>query len=351
MENRMFAAVLHAPADLRYEQVKIPDFKDNEVLIRVRAAGVCGSDLGRVMKTGTYTLPLIPGHEFCGEVAEVGKSVTGHAPHDRVVVAPLLPCMQCEFCARGAYGMCDAYSYLGSRKDGAFAQFAVAPAQNLLHLPDGVSFAEGASVEPAAVTLHGMMRVGINVGDTIAVLGCGPIGLFAIQFARIMGARRIIAADIAKDKLALAETVGADESIDSSEFDTVDRIKDSTNGKGVDVAIETAGVGQTQEQCIRSTKKKGRLLYLGTAHRDVVIPPRTFECIVRNELSIFGSWNSYSAPFPGIEWPATIDFIEKGLLKIRPLITHTFDLSEARRVFDDLAERRFTFTKVIFEIP
>jgi L-iditol 2-dehydrogenase len=350
-ERLMFAAVLHAPADLRYEQVKLPMVGDDEVLIHVRAAGICGSDLGRVMKTGTYTFPTIPGHEFCGVIAEVGKDVKEHAPGERAVVAPLLPCMRCEFCASGDYGMCDDYSYLGSRRDGAFAQFVAAPARNLLRLPDGVSFAEGALVEPAAVTLHGMIRVGINVGDEVAVLGCGPIGLFAIQFARIMGARRIIAADIVQDKLAVAKEVGADDCVDSSAHDAVEAITTLTKGIGVDVAIETAGVSQTQEQCIRSVKKRGRLLYLGTSHSDVILPPRTFERIVRNELSIFGAWNSYSTPFPGVEWRAAIDFAEKGALKMRPLISHTFDLSDAPRVFGDLSERRFSFTKVIFELP
>ena len=346
----MFAAVLHAPADLRYEQVAIPACGDHEVLIRVRAAGVCGSDLDRVMKTGTYKFPTIPGHEFSGEVAEVGRMVRRHKPPARVVVAPLLPCLQCESCSRGDYGMCDSYGYLGSRTNGGFAQFAVAPEQNLLQLPDEVSFAEGAMVEPAAVTLHGMMRVGVQPGEAVAVLGCGPIGLCAIQFARIMGAGRVIAVDIARDKLELAGAVGAEQCIDSSLVDAVQAIRDSTSGKGVEVSIETAGVAHTQEQCLRIAKKKGRVLYLGTAHKDVLIPPGSFECIVRNELCIRGSWNSYSAPFPGVEWHATLLYIARGALKLRPLISHTFGLSEASRVFRDLAERRFPFTKVMFEI-
>jgi L-iditol 2-dehydrogenase len=348
--RRMIAAVLHAPGDLRYEQVQVPACGDQEVLIRVRAAGVCGSDLDRVMKTGTYKFPTIPGHEFSGEVVEAGRAVKAIRPATRVVVAPLLPCMQCESCSRGDYGMCDSYGYLGSRTDGGFAEFAVAPARNLLRLADEISFAEGAMVEPAAVTLHGMMRVDVGPAETVAVLGCGPIGLCAIQFAGILGAGRIIAADIARDKLELARAAGADECIDASQGDVVQAIRDSSDGKGVEVSVETAGVARTQEQALRITKKKGRVLYLGTAHKDVVIPPETFERIVRNELSIFGSWNSYSAPFPGVEWRATLDYLARGLLKLRPLITHTFKLSEACNVFLGLSERRFAFTKVMFEL-
>ncbi len=195
-----------------------------------------------------------------------------------------------------------------------------------------------------------MIRVGINVGDTVAVLGCGTIGLFAIQFAKIMGATRIIATDVAPDKLELAQRLGADIVLNSMEVDAVQEIKRLTGGKGVNAAIETAGVVQTQEQCLRIAKKKGRVLYLGTAHRDVVLPPKSFECIVRNELSLVGSWNSYSAPFPGVEWQATIDYLKSGALQLQPMITHIHDLSEAPKVFVDLVDRKYAFTKVLYDI-
>lgn len=349
LNKLMEAAVLHAPADLRVEQVQIPStLEADEVLVKVRAAGVCGSDLGRVMKNGTYKFPTIPGHEFCGEIEAVGTAVTDFKKGDRVAVAPMLPCFKCEFCQQGNYGQCDGYNFLGSRTDGGFAEYVKAPIRNLIRMPDSVSFLEGATIEPAAVTLHGIKKVGINVGDSVAVLGCGAIGLFAIQFAKIMGATNVIAVDIAPDKLELAKEIGADTCINAIDNDVVQAIKDLTGGKGVNISVETAGVSLTQEQCLRVTKKQGRVLYLGTAHKDVVIPPKSFECIVRNELMIVGAWNSYSAPFPGVEWYATLQFIESGSLKIKPLITHTFKLSEAPQVFKDLVERRYPFNKVIF---
>ncbi|MCX8130603.1 MAG: galactitol-1-phosphate 5-dehydrogenase [Clostridia bacterium] len=349
MYKLMQAAVLHAPSDLRIEQVRIPaGIGGDEVLVKVRAAGICGSDLDRVMKSGTYSFPTIPGHEFCGEIAEVGAEVRDYKKGDRVAVAPMLPCFTCEFCQQGNYGQCDSYNFLGSRTDGAFAQYVKAPARNLIRMPDSVSFMEGAAIEPAAVTLHGMRKVGVNVGDTVAVLGCGAIGLFAIQFAKIMGATNVIAVDIAADKLELADKIGADRCINALEGDVVQAIKDATDGKGVNVAVETAGVSLTQEQCLRIAKKQGRVLYLGTAHRDVVIPPKSFECIVRNEITIVGAWNSYSAPFPGVEWHATLEYIKAGSLKINPLITHTVSLDKAPQVFNELAERKYPFNKVIF---
>lgn len=349
MKKLMEAAVLHAPGDLRVEMVPVPgDLGCEEVLVKVRAAGVCGSDLDRVMKSGTYKFPTIPGHEFCGEIVEVGSGVQDFKQGDRVAVTPMLPCYKCEFCQQGFYGQCDSYNFLGSRTDGGFAQYVKAPIQNLIRMPDSVSFLEGATIEPAAVTLHGMIKVGVNVGDSVAVLGCGAIGLFAIQFAKIMGATRVIAVDIAPDKLTLAKEIGADECVNALEGDPVQAIKELTGGKGVHVAVETAGVSLTQEQCLRVARKQGRVLYLGTAHKDVVIPPKSFECIVRNELTIVGAWNSYSAPFPGVEWHATLDYIKSGSLKIQPLITHTFELNKAPEVFKDLVGRKYPFNKVIF---
>jgi L-iditol 2-dehydrogenase len=348
MNRNMEAAVLYAPADLRIERVPVPSIEAGEALIKVRAVGVCGSDLDRVMKTGTYNFPTIPGHEFCGEIEEVAANAEGFKVGDRVVVTPMIPCFQCEFCQQGFYGQCSDYNFLGSRTDGGFAEYVKAPIKNLIKMPDNVSFAAGAAIEPAAVTLHGMMKVGIAVGDAVAVLGCGAIGLFAIQLAKIMGATKVIAVDIAQDKLDLAKQIGADICIDALKEDVVQRIMELTAGRGVNAAIETAGTNITQEQCLRIARKQGRVLYLGTAHKDVVIPAKSFEAIVRNELTIVGAWNSYSAPFPGVEWKAILDFAQAGKLVLEPLVTHKFPLNQAPQVFKDLVGRKYAFNKVIF---
>lgn len=351
MDNFMKAAVLYAPGDLRVVEVPIPDkIGSDEVLIKVRAAGICGSDLDRVMKAGTYSFPTIPGHEFCGEVEETGCNVSSFKKGDRVVVVPILPCFLCEFCQQGNYGLCSDYNYLGSRTDGGFAQYVKVPSKNIIEMPETISFVEGAVVEPASVALHGVNKADIKAGDTVAVLGCGTIGLFAIQFVKLLGAGKVIATDISHEKLEIAKILGADLCIDVAENDVVQSIMDITGNKGVNVAIETAGINQTQEQCLCIAKKQGRIVYFGTAHRDVVIRADIFESIVRNELKITGSWNSYSAPFPGMEWKVTLDFIAAGKLKLLPLISHTFDLYDAPKVFKDMTERKYIFNKVIFTI-
>lgn len=345
----MNAAVLYAPGDLRYEQVAKPSIQaSDDVLVKIKAVGICGSDLDRVLHTGTYSFPTIPGHEFSGVVEAIGESVEDLAVGDAVVVAPMLPCMKCEACAHGHYGQCEDYDFIGSRRDGAFAEFVVAPRSNVLKTPSKVTMEDGALVEPAAVTLHGMMNVGINPGETVVVLGCGPIGQMAVQFSKIMGATKVIAVDIQPDKLEEAKALGADITFNALEVDPVEEIKKLTGGRGAHVSIETAGSNITQEQSLRATRDLGRILYLGTAHKDVVFPPKSFERIVRGEIQIFGSWNSYSAPFPGTEWTATLDYIHEGKLIVNKLITHKFKLSEAPEVFEKLNKRAIAFNKILF---
>lgn len=350
MEKTMKAAVLHAPGDLRIEQVPVPtDLGEREVLVRVLYCGICGSDLDRILKTGTYRFPTIPGHEFCGEVVAVPAG-SGYKPGDRVVVAPILPCYTCDSCQQGNYGQCDSYSYLGSRTDGGFAEYVRAPLENLIPYPQDLDMAHGALVEPAAVTLHGVLRAGIRAGDTVAVLGCGPIGLFAVRFAALLGATRIIATDLEQGKLEKAKTLGATHLVNSGEGDSAAAIADLTGGSGVDVVLETAGVTSTQIQSVEICRNQGKVVYLGTAHRDVPFPAAVFERIVRREINLTGSWNSFSAPFPGREWRAVIDYIAGGDLPMQEFISHTIALSELGAMLEKMASRSLPYNKVVVEL-
>lgn len=160
----------------------------------------------------------------------------------------------------------------------------------------------------------------------------------------------MIAADIDEQKLSLARRLGADETVDASRVDPVETIQRFAGGKGPCVCIETAGVSETQEQCLRITGKQGRVLYLGTAHREVLLPPETFERILRCELTLYGSWNSFSSPFPGNEWKDTIEYVEHGKLKMAPLITRSLPLAQAPRIFEELSEGKLSSVKVLFDM-
>jgi len=346
----MKAAVLYAPGDLRVEDVPKPEPPGKgEVIIKVMAAGICGSDIERVLSKGTYHFPCIPGHEFCGVVHEIGPGTDGVSVGDRVSVAPIIPCFVCEPCQRGDYGLCEDYDYIGSRRDGAFAEYVKAPAMNLVPMPANVSFAEGAAIEPAAVALHGMMRVGVRAGDTVTVFGSGAVGLFAIQFAKIMGAGKVIAVDIDEKKLENAKEAGADEVINSKGSDPVAVVSEITGGRLSDVCVESAGVNITQEQCILAAGKGGSILFLGNTFHDVVLPQETFWRITRCELTAVGSWNSFSAPFPGREWKTVLEYLSDGRFKVSPFVSHTIALDDLFKTIKGMAGHEFPFTKIIVD--
>jgi len=346
----MLAAVLHAPGDLRVERVPAPlEPKAGEVIVRVMAAGVCGSDIGRVMKTGTYRFPTIPGHEFAGVVERLGEAVDDHQPGDPVAVAPLMPCFKCPECAAGHYSLCDTYDFMGSRSDGGFAEFLRVPARNLLPVPRDLPINVAATIEPAAIILHGIQKIDLSLGDAVAVIGCGALGFFAVQFAKLSGAQPLIAIDIDDEKLALAAEAGADLTINPTREDVAAGVRAATEGRGVHLAIEAAGSNAARDLAIGCVRKQGTVLLYGSAYGDVTFKGALFEQIIRHEIEIVGSWNSYSAPFPGREWRDIISLLRVGRLKAGPLITHVLALEEAPRVFRALADRSFgRYHKIIF---
>ncbi|SDN04435.1 galactitol-1-phosphate 5-dehydrogenase [Ensifer sp. YR511] len=346
----MKAAVLHAPGDLRVENVPVPAIGPNDVLVKVMAAGICGSDIGRVMVAGTYRFPTIPGHEFAGKVESCGANVTSVSVGDRVAVAPLMPCRQCQWCDAGKFHLCDDYDFMGSRSDGAFAQYICAPATNVLKVPETVSFEVAATIEPAAIILHGIHKLDIKLGDAVAVVGCGALGFFALQFAKLSGARPLIAIDVDEEKLALARAVGADLCINPTKQEAQALVREVTKGRGVAVSLECAGSAPGRDLSILVTAKQGTVMLYGTAYGDVTLAEKAFAKIVREELRIEGSWNSYSLPFPGKEWFDIIGLLGEGRLVVEPLITHRAALEEAPAIFKALKERTFgPYHKVLFK--
>jgi L-iditol 2-dehydrogenase len=347
MSDTMKAVNLHAPGDIRVEQVAVPEPGEGEALIKVKAVGVCGSDLSRLMETGTYSFPTIPGHEFGGEVVGLGSGVGGVPEGARVTVIPLIPCMDCEYCLIGEYTLCRNYDYLGSRCDGAYAEYVKAPARNLLVLPDVVDFEMAAMTDPISVALHAVKKLGIQPGDRVAVFGVGPIGFFSVQWAKALGAGDVIGIDILPDKLKAAQGAGADVCINGKETDAVERIKELTDGKGVERSIEFAGSPITQEQCIRATAALGSTVWGGISHRELHLTEKAVDDILRKELVIAGSWNSSFAPFAG-DWENALEFMGRGKIIKGDVITHRLSLDELPEAFRMMLERKEYFNKVMF---
>jgi len=350
------AAVLHAKRDLRYEDYPDPVLKEGEVLIRVRAAGICGSDLPRVLGDGAHFFPVVLGHEFSGEVAAIaGGADTALRVGDKVTAAPLKPCHACEDCARGWYSLCKRYSFIGSREQGAFAEYVAAPAGNVVRLPDNADFVAAALIEPMTVALHGFSLLGAgggtvagdgaDVGDgtaaarsgiagqDVAIVGCGTIGILAILCARQLGARRVAALDISPERLSLARKMGADAVYLSDDAEQGEYAYANV-GAGYSRVMETAGAEEAVTTCLAIAANRGRVMLVGTPTRDVCFTVKEFETLNRKELYMGGSWMSYSAPFPGGEWLEAARLLGGGEIDVGGLIDACVPLSDAAAQFN-----------------
>jgi len=330
----MKAAVLHANKDIRYEDWSDPVTKPGAIKVRVRAAGVCGSDIPRVLANGCHFYPIVLGHEFAGVVAEIGEGVTGFEPGDRVAGAPLLPCMRCEDCQRGDFSLCRHYSFIGSREQGGFAEYVVLPARNAVKFDSSVPFELGAMFEPSTVALHGLYCNDFRGGGDTAILGAGAIGIFTMQWARIMGAKRVVVFDIDDDRLALAARLGADVAVNTLRDGFMEEARAATGGQGFDYVFETAGNPATMRMAFDAAGGKARVCFIGTATKEIVFSPALMELMNRKEFRLTGSWMSYSAPFPGREWELTARCFADGRLRFdEGFVFRRFPLEQAAEAF------------------
>lgn len=343
----MKAVRMYAPRDLRFEDVPVPQLKENEALVKVMAVGICGSDIPRINELGAYIAPITPGHEFSGEIVKLGGAIKGHAIGERVTVPPLLPCFQCTYCAQGHYSLCKDYKYFGSRNDGAFAQYVAVPNENLLKVADNVSFEAAATTDPLANALHAIKRSGFKPGDSVCVVGTGAIGLYALQYMKAKGASVVVAVDISKEKLAAAKDCGADVLVCGLDHDVVSQITNATNG-GADVCIDASGFPPAQHNAIMATAKHGSMVFLGISHKPLELSEQCVEQLMRGEKSILGSWNSFSKPFPGWEWTHGLECLADGSVDAEKMITHKLKLEEAPEIFEKIYRKEIHFNKILF---
>lgn len=330
----MKAAVLYGNDDIRYADWDTPVTRPGTVKVRVRAAGICGSDVPRVLHNGAHFYPVVLGHEFSGDVVEVGEGVTNVAVGDTVSGAPLVPCMECADCQRGNYSLCKHYSFIGSREQGSFAEFVVLPAQNAVRYDPSLPYAQAAMFEPSTVALHGLRQNDYRGGGTVAVLGCGTIGVFTAQWAKIFGSRKLVVLDIDEGRLALAKRMGADETVNTLHPDFLKEALALTDGAGFDHVFETAGNPVTMRMAFELAANKAHVCFIGTPHTDLTFTPGQWENLNRKEFHLTGSWMSYSAPFPGEEWNLTAHYFATGELKFDPdFICRTYPMSAAAEAF------------------
>lgn len=331
----MFAGVVHAPFDIRYEQMQTPTPKEKEVLVKVKYTGICGSDVPRVNGNACHFFPNVLGHEFSGVVDAVGSEVTGVRPGDRVAGIPLVPCMECEDCRNGNYSLCKHYSFIGSRRQGSFAEYVAVPERNVFRFDDDVSFLEGALFEPSTVAIHGLYCADFAAGKSLLVLGCGTIGLLTVQWGRILGASKIAAVNRSKAKLPLAERLGAELTVSTLDADYADRLMQYTDGRGFDYVLDCTGSVESMKQSFRFAANKAHICMVGTPKEPISFTVQEWEQMNRKEFLLTGSWMSYSAPFPGKEWEMTAEHFRLGDLNLdEQMIDRILPLSEIREAFE-----------------
>jgi L-iditol 2-dehydrogenase/galactitol-1-phosphate 5-dehydrogenase len=346
----MKALVLESNARLAFRDVATPARPGaGWALVRIQAAGVCGSDLHRAFEGGAYHPPLIMGHEMAGTIEEPAAAGTpardGLARGAQVVVFPLLPCRSCGPCQTGDYAQCTDYDYFGSRRDGGFAEYLWAPEWNLFPVRQGLEPLHAAMTEPCAVALHGVRRMAVRPGASGAVFGGGPVGNMAAQWLRVAGSRPVYVVDVEPAKLELAARMGF-EPVDGRQGDAAEAIVERTGG-GAECVVEAVGLPLTYAQSLKAASRGGQVVLLGNLAGELRLADKEVSAILRKELRIYGTWNSKVAPRGADDWSTVLALLDREIV-VAPLITHTPALSEGASVLQRMAARAEPFGKVVF---
>lgn len=345
----MKAYVLHGIGDYRYEETEKPCATAGIVLVHVKAAGICGSDIPRIYRTGAYHHPLIPGHEFAGEVVEVGEGVSVRWVGKRVGVFPLIPCMRCPQCRKKQYEMCSKYNYLGSRTSGGFAEYVQVPEWNLIELPDMVSMEQAAMLEPMAVAVHAIRRIRLSDMDKVAVCGLGTIGLCIAMFLLEMGCQELYVAgnkDFQK-KMALNIGIKAENFCDIRSADFSAWLRGKTDEMGVTVFFDCVGKNEVLKQGIASLSAGGQLMLIGNPTSDVSLEKNLYWKILRSQISLTGTWNSSFTHEEADDWHYVLKRLEEGKVKPEKIITHRMNFESFMRGFEIMDAKSEDYGKIM----
>ena len=340
----MKALVLTDYNRFEYKEVDEPKVGDDDVLVEVKACGICGSDVhGMDGSTGRRQPPVIMGHEASGIIAEVGKNVSGWEKGARVTFDSTVYCGRCGFCKEGRINLCDNRMVLGVscddyRRSGAFAEYVVVPQHILYALKDNVTFSQAAMVEAVSIAYHAVQRVTISADSSAVVVGAGMIGLLVLQILKARGCGKIIALDIDKERLKLAAELGADTVLRADENDAVQKILAATSSGGVDIAFEVVGISESLRTAVSSLRKGGTLVLVGNIRPTVELP---LQSVVTREITLYGSCASSG------EYPACLEMIGTGKINVDALISAEADLIEGASWFERLYKKEKGLMKVI----
>ncbi|MCI9215570.1 NAD(P)-dependent alcohol dehydrogenase [Lachnospiraceae bacterium 42-17] len=347
MEGKMKTAVMLGIGKMGFEERNIPKVKDNEVLVKLEYVGICGSDLHyyETGAIGDYVVepPFVLGHEPGGTIVEVGKNVRHLKEGDRVALEPGKTCGHCEFCKTGRYNLCpDVVFFATPPVDGVFQEYVAHEADLCFKLPDNVSTMEGALIEPLAVGFHAAMQGGAKAGQTAVVMGAGCIGLVTMMALKAMGVSKVYVVDIMEKRLKKALELGADGVINGSQADAVKEIKRLTDGKGCDLAVETAGTQITTVQTVHMTKKGAVIVLVGYSKSGEITLPMSLA--LDKELTfktVFRYRNIY---------PMAIDAVASGRVNLKGIVTNVFELDDVQKAMDDSVNYKADIVKAVIHI-
>ncbi|MCL2164416.1 MAG: galactitol-1-phosphate 5-dehydrogenase [Oscillospiraceae bacterium] len=343
----MKACVLHGIGDLRYEEIPLPELEPGQVRLRIRACGICGSDLPRVFEKGTYSFPTVPGHELAGDIIAAADSENEGLIGKRAAVFPLMPCFSCGPCSVGEYAQCESYDYYGSRRDGGFAEYLNVNVWNLVIVPDSVPYELAAMCEPIAVAIHALGQGPLYLGDMVVISGAGTIGLIMAQLAVSCGASKVTLLDVDQQRLAYAKKLGFVYALNTAECDVVQEVQAITGDRGADLAIEGAGVGASLQNCLKVARNFGRIVLMGNPAGQITLDQKSYWEILRKQLMLKGTWNSCYNLLKN-DWRTAIEAIRDSRLMLEPLITHRFSLLNCNKAFDVLLDKAAFALKVMF---
>jgi L-iditol 2-dehydrogenase len=342
----MKALVLKDYRRFAVEDFAVPVLQSDEVLVRVRACGICGSDVhGMDGSSGRRIPPIIMGHEAAGEIAQVGNGVTGWKAGDRVTFDSTVYCGDCWYCRRGKINLCENRRVLGVscgdyRRHGAFAEYVAVPQRILYRLPDNLSFEQAAMVEAVSVALHAVKRTPLSDAASVVVVGTGMIGLLVVQVLRVAGCKQIVAIDLEEGKLQLAKKLGATHTLKADEPDLLEKIRALTEGRGADAAFEVVGLAPTVKTAIESVRKGGSVTLVGNLKPQVDLP---LQAVVTRELTLFGTCGSAG------EYPECLDLIASGRINVTEFVSATAPLEEGAHWFERLYAGEKGLMKVLLK--
>ena len=326
--------MLYGVRNLRIERVNVPEVEAGEVLVKVKAATTCGTDL-KILQRGyaekVIKLPTIFGHEWAGEVVEVGEGLKWPKKGMRIRAGNSAPCLHCAMCQKGRYNLCENMIWLW----GAYADYIKVPARmvlvNMQEIPQHVSYEEAAITEPLACVLHGAEKASVKLGDAVAIIGAGPIGLLHLLAARKKGAEKVISIDLVEERLNFAKKLGADETVNPEKENVVEKVQQLTGRRGADIVIEAIGLPQTWEQALKLIRKGGTVLEFGGCPPGTEIKVNT-ELLHYGEVTVRGAFHATPLHFK-----KALNLIASRTIDVRPLITKKMKLEEINEAFKILS--------------